>query len=521
MENKKRSGCLIDISRFRVPTMERMKIMISNLSKQGHGIIIFNIEHVFKTDIFPEIGSEADGYTENEFREIDEYAKSCGIEIIPSFQSFGHMFHILKWDNFRHLSETAANWSISISDESYDFLDKYFKIITRTFRSNYLHIGCDEVYDMAEGKSQKLLKDKTKNQLFYEHILSLKKIAKKYRKEIIIWCDMIEKDKEIFSKIGNEIGIGYWMYDLKELPDAYSHIKNHIYICAGNNAWKSFFPRINYAIKNMHLMFEYYKKLNAYAYIITDWGDGGHFHPYSITEKLAELGRDIFNGKNPEGLELGDDKINMLVRKMDDLHYGEYLNAARLNNENVFFTQLLFHEYVFTGSAFADQKVEQLEMILKKISEIKKLDDEINWKSNAFLSDEFIFDLHLFIDKTIILGKKVKIHLDYRNNKSIKELQEEADDLVISLRKWFAVYMKRWLETSQPMGMYFQMHFMKMFEINTINEMKIIKENKNKSSANNFSAVKKKHIYDIPEYTNIREVCNINGLNELWKNYRL
>ncbi len=515
MITKNKTGCLIDISRFRVPTIDRMKIMLSNLSKQGHSIVIFNIEHVFKTDIFPKIGSEADGYTESEFREIDEYAKSHAIEIIPSFQSFGHMFHILKWDEYKSLSETDARWSISISDESYDFLEKYFKIITRTFNSKYLHIGGDEVYDLSEGKSKNLLKNKTKNQLFYEHIITVKKIANKYGKEVLIWGDMIEKDREILSKLGNEVGIGYWMYDLKELPEAYLYVKNDIYVCAGNNTWKGFFPRIKYAIKNMSLMFEYYKKLNAYAYIITDWGDGGHFHSYSITEKLAELGRDIFNGNNPSGLELGDEKINKLVDKMDDLHYGEYLNATRLNNENVFFTQLLFHEYIFTGSAFADQKDEQLELILDRISEIKKLDDEIKWKSNPYMSNEFISDLRLFIDKTYILGKKVKIHLDYRKKKPNNEIQDEADDLIISLRKWFSVFIKRWLDTSQPMGIYFHIHFMKMFEINTINEMKIIKENKE------YTNIKKRHIYDIPEFTNIREVCNINGLNEFWKNYRL
>lgn len=515
MLREKRSGCLIDISRFRVPTMDRMKIMLSNLSKQGHSIVIFNIEHIFKTNIFPKIGSEADGYTENEFKEIDEYAKLHGIEIIPSFQSFGHMFQILKWDEFKYLSETDANWSISISDESYEFLDKYFKIIARTFNSKYLHIGGDEVYDITEGKSKDLLKNKTKNQLFYEHIIAVKKIADKYGKKVLIWGDMIEKDKDILSRLGEEVGICFWMYDLKELPEAYLYVKNDIYVCAGNNAWKSFFPRIKYSIKNMSLMLEYYKKLNAYAYIITDWGDGGHFHPYSITEKLAGLGRDIFNDKNPIGLEFGDEKINLLVDKMDDLHYGEYLNATRLNNENVFFSQLLFHEYIFTGSAFADQTEEQLEMILDRISEIKKLDDEIKWISNSYMSNELASDLRLFIDKTYILGKKVKIHLDYRKKKSIRELQDGVDELIIFLRKWFAVYIKRWLEISQPMGIYFHIHFMKMLEINTINDMKLVSENQN------YNTIKKRHIYDIPEYTNIREVCNIKGLNEMWKNYRL
>ena len=76
MKKENRTGCLLDISRFRVPIMDRMKIILSNLSKQGHSIVFFNIEHVFKTDVFPKIGSEADGFNEKEFRDIDKHAKS-------------------------------------------------------------------------------------------------------------------------------------------------------------------------------------------------------------------------------------------------------------------------------------------------------------------------------------------------------------------------------------------------------------------------------------------------------------
>ena len=43
----KKTGCLIDISRFRVPTLDRMNRMLSNLAGQGHEIVLLNIEHVF------------------------------------------------------------------------------------------------------------------------------------------------------------------------------------------------------------------------------------------------------------------------------------------------------------------------------------------------------------------------------------------------------------------------------------------------------------------------------------------
>ena len=514
MANKK-TGCLIDISRFRVPSLGRMKLMLSNLAEQGHEIVLLNIEHVFKTPVFPVIGSEADGYTEDEFREMDIHAGACGIELIPSFQSFGHMFHILKWDEYSHLAETDARWSICISDESYDFLDRYYEVITRTFSSKLIHIGCDEVYDMFEGKSRHLLASKSRNELFYDHIMKVKEIAAKYGKEILVWGDMIERDKAVLKRIGDQAGVCYWMYDMRDLPEAYQTVNNDIYVCSGNNAWKSFFPRIRYAAANMKLMLSYFKELDAYAFMITDWGDGGHFHPASITEKLARLGRDIYDGKDAINLDLGDDKINKLVDMMDELHGGAFLNAKRHNVGSEYCTQMLFHEYVFSGTGFADQSDEQIDTLLEKIDAVRRSDGEINWCKNDLMDEELMEDLRLFIDKTYVFGKKVELHKGFRMQMPYDDLKKMTDDFVISLRKWLAVFMKRWLTSYQPMGLYFHIHFMKMLEINTFEELEKIKKKRD------YKDLEKHHIYDIPEYTNIREVCNIEGLNILWKKYML
>ena len=64
-------ACMIDISRFRVPTISRMKKVIRNLSKIGYDTIFYNIEHVFKIPDYPKIGSEADGYTIEEFNNME------------------------------------------------------------------------------------------------------------------------------------------------------------------------------------------------------------------------------------------------------------------------------------------------------------------------------------------------------------------------------------------------------------------------------------------------------------------
>ena len=131
MDRTNIKACMVDISRFRVPTISRMKKMIKNLSEVGYDTIFYNIEHVFKIPGHPKIGSEADGYTIEEFKELDIYAKENNIEIIPLIQSFGHMFHILKHPEYDSICESEKKWSLSINDDTY----KGYKCWTGYFES--------------------------------------------------------------------------------------------------------------------------------------------------------------------------------------------------------------------------------------------------------------------------------------------------------------------------------------------------------------------------------------------------
>ncbi|MFO7810165.1 MAG: hypothetical protein R6V47_02175, partial [Candidatus Delongbacteria bacterium] len=120
-------ACMIDISRFRVAKIERMKLMLKNLAETGYDTVFFNIEHTFKVPELPRIGFEADGYDIGQFKDINEFASSIGLKLVPLIQSFGHMFHILKWKEFDNISESDMKWSVSLSDQTYALIDKLYK----------------------------------------------------------------------------------------------------------------------------------------------------------------------------------------------------------------------------------------------------------------------------------------------------------------------------------------------------------------------------------------------------------
>ncbi|NOR44857.1 MAG: family 20 glycosylhydrolase [Candidatus Delongbacteria bacterium] len=501
-------ACMIDISRFRVPTISRMKKMIRNLSNIGYDTIFYNIEHVFKIPDHPKIGSEADGYTIEEFKELDIYAKENSIEIIPLIQSFGHMFHILKYPEYENICESEKKWSLAINDDTYKFISDLYKAASEAFSSEYIHIGGDEVYDMASGKSKYLLEQGlTKDNIFLNHILKLKEIANSLNKEIILWGDMVENNPEVMEKLGENAILCYWNYEFEDMPTTYKGLGSNTLVCPGTNTWKSFFPRYDFAVKNFQLMKERADLISAKGFMITDWGDAGHIHPASFTENLFEIAFKVFDNEKITRFSTNE-KLDEVIKLLDEIHFGDYLNAENLKEHSEYATKHLFHEYVFKGKGFASQSEEQLKKIIAKIEKLKIISDTIE-----FLT-EFEQDIKIFIDQTMVFFKKIELHLLFRGNADISIANNKAEEFIISLRKWFATFMKRWLTSYQPMGLYFHIHFIKKIEKDIIDEMR-------NSFATSFDEIAKETIYDNPEYLNLFSVGNSDALIKLWKEHRL
>lgn len=512
-----KSSCLVDISRFRVPTFERMKTMLANIKSYGYEQVFFNIEHTFKIESHPLIGSEADGFTDKQFRELDSYAAELDLELIPVFQSLGHLFHTLKWKKYQHLSETEHNWSLAIgNEESYELLDSFYKVVASTFRSDYIHIGTDEVYDLLDGQSRHLLESgRTKFEYYIDHILRLKDMAAKYGKKIMIWGDMLEKAPEVLEQLGDDVIICYWNYGLVDMHTIYGEIDNKVYVCPATQSWISPFIRVNFAIKNMQKRYENCKQIDAYGFMITDWGDGGHLHPLSFTEKMFEMGIKIYDGEKEPSLDLNSELMQDIVNALDAIHFADYLNYDGLIRREKYFTRLLFHEYIFHGEAFLMQSDEQLDFLLNRCELLRELADRVDRQN---LSDEFEEDLLLFVDHTLLLAEKVSIHCDFRKGLSSDELGNKVDKLIYRLREWFSRFTVRWISTCQPMGLYFHYHYMKQQEMDLLSEVRSLQGLK---PGYDYSQIEKITVYGDPGYDNMFLINSFAALNRLWDDYRL
>lgn len=154
-------GLMIDVSRHFIPVEDIKR----NLD--GMEAVKLNVFHWHLSDdqgfrieskTFPklqELGSDGLFYTQEDVRDVIEYARERGIRVVPEFDIPGHS---TSWFvGYPELSSASGPQSIErrwgvfdpamdpTREETYKFLEKFLAEMTRLFPDAYFHIGGDEV----------------------------------------------------------------------------------------------------------------------------------------------------------------------------------------------------------------------------------------------------------------------------------------------------------------------------------------------------------------------------------------
>ena len=87
----KRFGTMIDCSRNSVMNVDSVKRWIDLTSDMGYNSLMLYTEDTYELDNQPYFGYMRGRYSKNELKEIDAYAVSHGMELMPCIQTLAHL----------------------------------------------------------------------------------------------------------------------------------------------------------------------------------------------------------------------------------------------------------------------------------------------------------------------------------------------------------------------------------------------------------------------------------------------
>ena len=288
-------GVMIDCSRNGVLKPDTLKALMRRCALMGINTFILYTEDTYEVPGEPFFGYLRGRYTQEELRDLDDYADALGIEMFLSIQTLGHLGQILQWPAYGGSRDVEE---VLIADEkkTYELIEKMIAAATAPFRSRRLHVGMDEAHGLGTGRYLKLHGYKRAFDIFNRHLRRVRDLCHKQGIRPIIWSDMYFRlgsktnsyyDKasaipaDVAASIPRDVQLTYWDYYHTESAFYTEWIKRHRALgfeplmASGVWTWSHFWAALPFSFTTTDACMKACKAQKLREVFTTLWGDDG------------------------------------------------------------------------------------------------------------------------------------------------------------------------------------------------------------------------------------------------------
>ena len=233
-----RLGYMLDISRGRVPTMPMLKVYVDVLAACGFNEFQLYTEHVFAYRDHRTAWKDSDPMTAEEVRELDDYAWSKGVRLVPNQNSFGHLEKWFRHPEYLPLAEAPNGYRIesprvsgsphalaASAPESLAFLGGLYDELLPNFRhAKTLNVGCDEVWDVFDANCRSAARGRAVGpaNVYMDHVLDVHRLVSARGWKTAFWGDMVLRHPELLARVPQDAEVLLWGYSSEMKCKGYS-----------------------------------------------------------------------------------------------------------------------------------------------------------------------------------------------------------------------------------------------------------------------------------------------------------
>ena len=280
---------MLDISRDRVPTMRTLRLVVDLLARYRYNQLQLYTEHTFAYTKHPSVWEEADPLTAEEVRKLDAYCQMQGIELVANQNTFGHMERWLTLPAYNKLAKFPKGGAMTpwgtIKKEpttldpknpaSLELVTGLLDELLPNFTSGLVNIGCDETFEIADPEE------------YLDFVLKVADFVRQKGKRPMFWGDIVLRHPELIGRLPKDMIALDWGYEgnhpFEKECAAFAASGLDFYVCPGTSSWRSLAGRVENMRENLEAAALAGLKYKAKGYLVTDWGDGGHWQPLAAS----------------------------------------------------------------------------------------------------------------------------------------------------------------------------------------------------------------------------------------------
>lgn len=465
------NGPQIDISQGNSAlTKESVKECIRLLAVMGLNMLMLYNEDGFVCEAQPYFGYMRPKYTQEELRELDEYADMLGVEMIPCVQTLAHLPDTLRWKCFREISDYDACLLVG-EEKTYEFIEDIVRAAVAPFKTKKVNILMDEALNLGRGQYLDKNGYKEPSDILHEHLEKVMVIIDKLGLQPYVASDMFycvygtkryrqdtpvpDYVKEMVPK---KATVMYWDYysltaeKYEKVIDSHFELHDKVLFMGGCWTWIGYSLAWEKTRITTELGLNACKKKGVKEVIMTTWGDNGTeslipttyiglqlFAEHGYAEKLDyEKFKKRFNfctGGRVEDFE----NLELLDKTPDVLDLPDHSNYNP--------SKWIMWQDILTG--LGDKNIEGVEMNAHYEDVARKLKDAVGRNGRFDYIFEFSYRaahvLSIKSEMGLRLVKAYKAGDRAELERFVKEYLPELKNRVRALRNyhkecWFKIY---------------------------------------------------------------------------------
>jgi len=470
----KSNGAMFDMSRNAVMKVDTVKLLLRKMALMGLNTFMLYTEDTYEIEGYPYFGYMRGRYTKAEIREMDEYAISLGIELIPCIQMLGHLATHLIWAASSEYKDTA-NALLVGSQSTEKLLRAMLRSISESFTSKRIHVGMDETHDLGTGKYLDINGYKDRQDIYFDHLRTVISLCREYGFRPMMWSDMFFKlagrgirgfydyhpdvvfSDEVKAKIPEGIQQVFWDY-YHPNEDFYStNIEKHknlfgkdTVFAGGIWMWSGHCPLYSRSLAFTVPALDACKKGGIREVIATVWHNGAESMPIMALAGLAWYADYDYKGAfTPAG-------VKECFEYSTGLSYDAIIACDRPeavkdgNGHMLSTTRAMLYNDPLLG--LVDRHIDGYETDNYYRETTRFLEDscsEVGFLAPAY---NVIKSLSSLLENKASFGVRLKSAYDKGNSKALLSMADECDLIIKKIKELCEVHRVAWMEYNKPLG---------------------------------------------------------------------
>jgi hypothetical protein len=228
--------------------------------------------------------------------------------------------------------------------------------------------------DLGRGKSRAICEERGVGRVYLDFLLQIHELVQKHGRTMQFWGDIIMHHPELIPELPGDLIALEWGYEADHPfaadGEKFAQAGIPYYVCPGTSSWNTIAGRTDNAMGNLRNAAENGLAHGAIGFLITDWGDSGHWQHLPISflgyaygaavSWAAQANRDL---DLPRALDLHafQDAAGVMGRLAYDLGNAYQEPGVLLHNSSILNLLLLRPEQSLTEGRWAGLTVEGLE----------------------------------------------------------------------------------------------------------------------------------------------------------------